>query len=184
MGPSRDHLSRRWGERAACLTLNAGGPIPPVQIQNVNVVRLEFGQAVPQTDMKRALVVAGVVDRLALTVLLHLVAGGELGGNDHEVTVLLLLHPLSNPLFRLLILVVVGSVDEVAAGSLKGVEQLEAVFLAHAAHEIVPGISNAHGAQLEGRHSHTGSGRQDSVAAQRGGWCRCRLEHGGHDGEV
>lgn len=40
--------------------------------------------------------------------------GGKLGCDDHLVTVAALLHPLADPLFRLLVLVVVGSTSSSA----------------------------------------------------------------------
>ena len=37
---------------------------------------------------------------------------GELGSDNHEVPVLALFHPLTDPLLRLLVLIVVGPVAE------------------------------------------------------------------------
>jgi len=67
------------------------------------------------------LVVAGEVDRLALAVLVRVVRGGELGSQDDEVAVLLLLHPLADPALGLLVLIVVGRVNHVTASFVEGV---------------------------------------------------------------
>lgn len=76
-----------------------------------------------------------MVETMALTY-------SELGGDDHLVTVSTLFHPLAKPLLRLLILVVVGCVDEVASSFDKGVKQSKRLLLVHAAHEFRPGISD------------------------------------------
>ena len=68
--------------------------------------------------------VAGVVDRLTLTHFITPVRSCELGSEDDEVAVSSLLHPLADPFFGLLVLVIVGGVDEVAAGVVVGVQQL------------------------------------------------------------
>jgi hypothetical protein len=44
------------------------------------------------------------------------VVGGELGCNDHLITVVSLLHPFAEPLLRFLKLIVVCRVDEVPCG--------------------------------------------------------------------
>jgi hypothetical protein len=76
--------------------------------------------------MQALFVVSGIVDRLALAQLVAAISGGEsicgisflsscgggsradiLGGDDKQVSVLAFLHPFPQPLFRLLVLIVV-----------------------------------------------------------------------------
>ena len=63
---------------------------------------------------------------------------GVLGCENYVVTILTLLHPFANPRLGLLVLVVVGRVDEIAAGIIVSIEELEAVVFRHAAHEALP----------------------------------------------
>lgn len=102
-------------------------------------------QAVTKRHVQRTLVVASVVHCLACAVLVDVVASRKFGRNDHEVAVLLLLHPFTDPLLRFTVLVVleqhmsvfigrndlivaetyIRSIDEVAACCFECVEQLE-----------------------------------------------------------
>jgi hypothetical protein len=65
--------------------------------------------------------VARVVDRLTLTHFMAPIRSCELGSEDDEIAVSSLLHPLADPFLGLLVLVVVGGVDEVATGVVVGV---------------------------------------------------------------
>jgi hypothetical protein len=69
--------------------LNAGGPVPPVDVQDVDPVGLELLQRVTEGDVEGASVVAGRVEG-AETFAFPVadVVGGELGGDDHLVSVL------------------------------------------------------------------------------------------------
>ena len=57
-------------------------------------------------------------------------------------------------------------VDHVAAGIIKGIQQLKAVFLGHGTHYTGPGITNAHGTQLQWTNTNTGRAREDAVATK------------------
>jgi hypothetical protein len=85
---------------------------------------LQLLQRVADGHVHRPLMVAGVVDRLTLAHLITPVRSCELGSEDDEVAVSSLLHPLADPFLGLLVLVVVGGVDEVAAGVVICVQQL------------------------------------------------------------
>ena len=78
-------------------------------IEDVDEVGLELLQAVAERHLEGAFVVAAVVHTDALAVTVLSVWGCVLGSNDHEVPVLLLLHPFANPGFGLFVLVVVGT---------------------------------------------------------------------------
>lgn len=88
---------------------------------------LQFLQAISEGHVERPLVVAREIHSFALAQFVILIRSRELGGlmirirlvhidrvprrrtthDDHEVPVLTLLHPFSNPLLRLLVLVVI-----------------------------------------------------------------------------
>jgi hypothetical protein len=111
--------------------LNAGSPVPPVDVQDVDPVGLELLQRVAQRDVEGASVVAGSVEGSeTLAFLVADVVGGELGGDDHLIStgkrdksakntqtnnaeshepVTTLFHPLADPQLRLVVLVVVGT---------------------------------------------------------------------------
>lgn len=82
-----------------------------MNIEDIDPIRLELDQAVSQRHVERAFVVAGVVDSLAPSFLREIVACGEFGGDDHEITILLLLHPFTKPGLGLAILVVLRQVS-------------------------------------------------------------------------
>jgi len=137
-----------------------------MHVEDIDEVGLKLLQAVPQRQLERTLVIATEVDVLALAVLVLRVGCGELGSNDHVVPVASLLHPLADPGFGLFILVIVGRIDEIAAGVEVGVHELEGLFLAHAAHESGPGVANAHCAQLQGGDTDTGGRGEDPESSQ------------------
>ena len=116
---------------------DADGEVPPVHIENVQVVGLEFLQAVAEGDVQGFGAVAGevAVDDVVVAPVVG-VAGGEFGGDDHLVAQAAGGHPLADPLFGLLILVVVGGVDEVAALLVEVVEKGEGLVFADWAHEL------------------------------------------------
>ena len=68
--------------------LDAGGPVPPVDVQNVNPFGVELLQGVAQGNMKRTLMVArGVEGSETLPLLVADVVGSELCGDDHLISV-------------------------------------------------------------------------------------------------
>jgi hypothetical protein len=67
--------------------LNASGPVPPVDIQDVDPVGLELLQRVAKRDVERTLVVAGGIERAeTLALLIADVVGGEFCSDDHLVS--------------------------------------------------------------------------------------------------
>ena len=82
-----------------------------MNVEDIDPVRLELDQAVPQRHVQGTFVISGVVDGLASSILRNSVACGKLGGDDHEITILLLLHPFAEPGLGLTILVVLAQVS-------------------------------------------------------------------------
>ena len=72
-----------------------------MDVEDVDVARLELLERGVDRDLERLAVVAAVV---GLVGAVASVAGGSLRGNDHLVAVASLLHPLAEPLLRLLVL--------------------------------------------------------------------------------
>ena len=105
--------------------LNPTRPVPPMQIQNINVIRLQLPQTIPHTDMQTLRMVPTPIRRLPLPFLPTPVIRSKLRREDNMVPVPALGHPFPDPGLRLLILVIVGRVDEVAAGVVVGVQQGE-----------------------------------------------------------
>jgi hypothetical protein len=96
---------------------NACRIIPPVDVQYVNVICLEF----LQTGFKRVLESLGMHSSkiglnyvLALMAFVRSVSRGEFGRNDHFIPTVALSHPLTNPSLRLLTLVVTSCIYEVS----------------------------------------------------------------------
>jgi hypothetical protein len=97
--------------------LDAGGPVPPVDVQDVDPLGVELLERVAQRDVQGALVVAGGVDGAeAFALFVADVVAGELCGDDHFVAVAALFHPLADPELGLVVLVVVGAVVWLLAG--------------------------------------------------------------------
>ena len=71
-----------------------------MNVKNINPIRPQLLQAVPQGHVQRPLVVAGVVDGFSFTQRVHGVIGREFGGYYHRVTIAFFLHPFSDPGFR------------------------------------------------------------------------------------
>lgn len=96
---------------------DGSGEVPPVNVQQVNVVCLELSQRSLNRDLERFRVLALVIDhpfwRVWSTRIR--VRGGVFGRDNHLLAVLARLHPLADPFLRFLALVVVRRVDEVAA---------------------------------------------------------------------
>ena len=73
---------------------------------------------------------------------------------------------------------IVGCIDEVSAGLIKSVKQLEAGFLIHSSHPVlIPLVTNAHGTETDGRDVDAGERRELAVATELGRW----LRSGGED---
>ena len=109
--------------------------------------------------------VAGEVWSVALANLVVAIRRGKLRGNYKSISICSLGHPFTDPFLRLFILIIVGCVDEVAerqwldmsfsqsmdnlpSGFNESVHESKRSFLIHAAHEVFPSLSNAHGTKL------------------------------------
>ena len=116
-----------------------GGVIPPVDVEDVDVVSLEFLERLMDAHEERFLGVAQVVGAFALADGVGAVVGCVLCGEDDLVPVVAGGHPLADPGFGFFVLVVVGCVDEVAAEGGEGVEEGEGGVFGHGAHDGGPG---------------------------------------------
>lgn len=65
-------------------------------------------------------------------------------------------------------LLIVGCIDKISAGFVKGVQELKRRFLVHASHVLLPFISNAHCPELERRDVDGRMRRQDAVTSKTG----------------
>lgn len=70
-------------------------------------------------------------------------------------------------------------VDEVAPGRDEGVEKLKCALLVHGSQHSLPGLTQAHGTELQWRDSDACRLGQNSVPAQRSGrlWCGLEKRH-------
>ena len=154
-----------------------------MQIQNINVIRLQLLQTIPHTDMQTLRMVSTPIRRLPLPLLPTPIIRRKLRREDNMVAIPALGHPLADPGLALLVLVVVRRVDEVAAGVVVGVQEREGVGFGHGPHPAGPGVADRHGAELEGGDAEAALGREDTVAAEFGGGLGGGDEEVGH-GEV
>ena len=124
---------------------DGGAEVPPVDVEKVDVVRLEFFERGVEGDLEGFGVVALVVcfDSLWARGEGH----GEFGGEDDFVAVFARRHPFTKPGFRFFVLVVVGSVDEVPAVVVEEIEYFERGFLVAFAHGSFPGFAKVQGAE-------------------------------------
>jgi len=133
--------------------LDAGRVVPPVEIENVDVIRAKLLQGRFDGEMQRLGAVSDIMRLLRnfLRCSTTLPRRGVFSSDYHLIAVLTLLHPFSNEQFRGLVLVIVGRIDKVATGFVERVEQLEAVLLVHGTHaEISPLVADAHSTKLKG----------------------------------
>lgn len=96
---------------------DGGGEVPPVEVEDVDVGGLEFAEGGGEGDVEGF---GAVADEGGLDDAVIAFVGGEAGGvfgcEDHLVAETGLgVEPFADPDFGLLVLVVVGCVDEVAA---------------------------------------------------------------------
>jgi hypothetical protein len=99
---------------------DAGGKVPVVHVQDIDVRGLEFSERCFDTESERFGVVGSEVGLLQCRLGHDLVRRGVLGGNDHLIaSVWVLGHPFANPGFGLLVLVVVGTGTELAGGTIE-----------------------------------------------------------------
>ncbi len=143
---------------------DGGGEVPPVDVEKIDVAGLELRKARLQRHAQAFGVVAGVVEGDVYG--LGLIGRGKFGGEDHLVAVPPRGHPLAEPGLRLLALVVVGGVEEVAAVRDEAVEHGEGGFLVAFAEEAGPGVAKVQGAETEGGDTHAGGGGEDAMVAE------------------
>lgn len=65
-------------------------------------------------------------------------------------------------------LLIIGRVDEIPAGFIKGVQERKGRLLVHASQKFVPFIPDAHSTELERRDMNRSMRRQDAVASEAG----------------
>lgn len=114
-----------------------------------DVISLQLLQRVPNAYMGGTARIASKVGRLrswlqGVAAVVH----AELCGQNQLISILTGLNPLANPELRLLILVNIGCVDEVATGLTEGIKELERGVFVDRVHEARPGIAKRHAAQL------------------------------------
>ena len=116
---------------------DADGEVPPVHVQDVQVVGLQLLQAVAEGDVQGFGPVAAevAVDDVVVASIVG-VAGGEFGSDDHLVAQAAGGHPLADPHLGLLRLVVVGGVNEVTSLLVEVVEKCKSVVFADWTHEL------------------------------------------------
>lgn len=78
-----------------------------MNVEDIDPVCLELSQAIPQRHEERSFVIARMVERVSFSHAVGCVGRGKLGGNDHAVSIALLLHPFAYPALGLFILIVV-----------------------------------------------------------------------------
>lgn len=67
-------------------------------------------------------------------------------------------------------LLVVSSVNEISAGVVEGIKELEALLFIHCSHsDLVPFITNVHGTEADGRNMDAGERGKLSVVSKLGG---------------
>lgn len=116
----------------------------------IDIASVKLLQARIKRNMQAlGMVTLGITSELRLVAVKSILAepSSELGGNDHLISDATLLHPLSEPLLALFVLIVVGRVDKVAALLVEEVEDLKSCLLVARAHEILPGVAKVHGSQ-------------------------------------
>lgn len=100
-------------------------------------------------------------------------------GDDHLVADAALLHPFSDELLGCSVLVVVRRVDEVTAGLVERIEQLQRALLVHLSEtKLVPLVSDAHASKAQRRHMDTSKRGELAGAAELGLGLRGRLHLG------
>lgn len=110
-----------------------GGKIPPMDVEEVNVVGLQLPEARIERDFQALCVVALEIG-LDTGLGSWNEAGSKFGGDDHFVAIFVLGHPFSDPGFALFVLVVVGRVNEVTAVIIEEIEHGEGGLLVTFAH--------------------------------------------------
>ena len=152
---------------------DGGGEVPPVDVQQIDIVGPQLLEAVAHGEVQRLGRVADEVGvEGGVVALVGAPGGGELGGDDHLVAHAALREPFADPLLGLLVLVVVGRVDEVAALGVEEVHHFEGRLFVAFAHHALPVELLVHVASLTnvavvcGSSEH--SGDQGFIASAQG----------------
>ena len=154
----------------------------PMNIENVNIVRPQLPQALPDGDVhafRRVSCVVALHEQMLS--IIKLISSRVLDGDNHLVPDVALLHPFLNEKLRFLIMVRVGGVDGIAAYIELRIEYIKWCFVL--AKYGRPGTANADAAGGERRYFHCCCRSQGAVQSQR----RARLRGGTkerHDAEV
>jgi hypothetical protein len=119
--------------------LNTGSEVPPMNVQQINVIGTKFLQRTVDRDMHG---LEGVADKVRLKGLsiasVTAVSSGVFGGDDHLIAVSLLLHPLANPFLGLFALISIGGINKVTAEIEKGIENSKTLALITITHKVFP----------------------------------------------
>jgi len=163
--------------------------VPPVHVQQIDVISLKLLEGCLKRDAERLRAVTSVIDTLSRRVVGVREAGGKLGGDDHFMAYASLLHPLADPGLGLLVLVVVCAVklsisiitmtspngalrdsriNEVSTLLVEEVKNLKHSLFIALAHHALPRIAKVHRSQAKRRNANAGGGRHDAVEVQEG----------------
>jgi hypothetical protein len=137
-----------------------------VQVQDIDVRGLQLLERVLDRDAEGFGAVASKV-RLDLFLLVFSIGAGELGGNDHLVTAITCGQPLAEPLLGLAVLVAICGIDEIAAETFEGVEDLEGGFFGTFTHALLVGVAKVHSSKAYWGDSDVGSGSELAMAEKR-----------------
>lgn len=107
----------------------------------VNIICAQLFQACIYRHLQALRIITDSV-RLDLAGLVHAVGRGILGREDDLVAHIARLHPFAQPLFRVFVLVVVGSIDEVATVLVEGVEDLKRGLFVAFPESFFPGCAS------------------------------------------
>lgn len=152
-----------------------------MNVEEVNIIRLQLLQTGGKGEMQRLGSIAGRVDSVLFLAVEDTVGRGELGGQNKLVTVVALLHPLSEPFFRLPMLVVVCRVKEVAPIIVVEIKDLLRCLLVAFSQKVLPNlvsigkswdplnspvVTKVHGSKAQRAHSHACRGCKHTVTTQ------------------
>jgi hypothetical protein len=87
------------------------GYIPPMNVQDVDIVGPQFFQTVVDRDSKALGGVSSVIDVNGILLPAALIGRGELGSENNLTSIASLFHPFSNPRFALPTLITIGGLN-------------------------------------------------------------------------
>ena len=105
--------------------------VPPVNVEHINVARLEFLETPFQAQLQAFGMVSLEVtpDTNLPSFLRARIIRCKLGRNDHLISIPSFSHPFPNPGLGFLALVAVGGIDKIAAASVEIVQYSECLSL-------------------------------------------------------